>query len=306
MDSKDISKPLDAGSFVSIMDSENIELFNRDYLSDTNQGWLWFMEQKRLQYYQAKRRWSNVLTILFGAFFFCALLFLMLAMKSDGTGEPLMNNEYFLNQNDPLSESSLHHTEQCFLVLPNERIDCNPDPPISKDVCVSRGCCWIPANDGQVFNQTTKILPPLSVPYCFFGSDYRGYAFSEVKNMSSNGNMVAYLHRLRPSGFLKDVQNVKLEVDELSSSVLRIKMTDSDGPRYEVPLPKLNLPKYVAGTEKQYHVQLVSNDSTLVVYRTKTGAALFQVNLTQLIYSDQFIQVTNKLPSEYIYGIGKL
>lgn len=282
------------------MDSENIELFNRDYLSDTNQGWLWFMEQKKLQYYQAKRRWSNVLTILFGVFFFCALLFLMLAMKSNSTVEPF-NDEYFGNENDPLS---LHHMEECFLVTLNERIDCNPDPPISKDICVSRGCCWIPGNEGQAFNQSSKTLPPVNVPYCFFGSDYRGYAFSEVKNMSVHGDMVAYLHRLRPSGFLKDVQNVKLQVDELSSSVLRIKMTDSDALRYEVPLPKLNLPKYMAGTDKQYHVQLVSNDSTLVVYRTKTGTALFQVNLTKLIYSDQFIQITSKLPSEYIYGIG--
>ncbi len=310
-------RPLDAGSFVSIMDCEDhIELFNRDsYLgaADTNQGWLWFLEQSRLQHYRAKRRWANALTALFGVFFFCALLFLMMAMRSSG-GFSKDSQFSVLNSVGTPFEPYHHHllTEQCHLVTPNDRVDCNPDPPISKEVCQARGCCWLSsgaeARNKNNLNQSSRALPPLNVPYCFFGAEYRGYNLSEVKTAENSGK-IAYLHRLRPSGFLKDVQRVKIEVEELSGNVLRIKLTDADAKRYEVPFPHLSLPKKEEEKEndekKQYRVQLQPETSSLTVYRTSTNTPIFEVNLGRLVYSDQFIQVTSKLPTEYIYGIGE-
>ena len=305
MDSKDMSKPLDAGSFVSIMDSENIELFNRNHFSDTNTGWLWFMEQKRLQHYRARRRWTNALTVIFAVFFVFAMLFMLMAMRSPI--EPINDDDdVFLEFQNPLSEPSLDHMEQCLFVSPNSRIDCNPDPPISKNVCLSRGCCWMPAESGHVLhNVSNKALPPLNVPYCFYGPDYRGYNITESHDLPENGRKVAYLKRVHPSGFKRDVDTVKIEVDELSTSVLRIKMVDSKAARYEVPIPKLNLPKTESTSSKLYRVELYKNNMSLVVFRIKTMTPLFEVNLTRLIYSDQFIQITNKLPSDFIYGIGE-
>ena len=335
---KDISKPLDPASFVSMLDSENIELFNRNQLSsssneisDINHGWLWFMEQKRLQYYRTRRRWSNVLTILFAIFFLCALLFLLMAISSpdsiDGetqlmvvSGGDDINGYYddVVIDDDSLllSRSVLDHSKQCLQVLPEERIDCNPDLPISREICLARGCCWLPTGQHDKkapknisSSSSTKAFPPLNVPYCFFGLEYRGYQLEKdiysSKHLSVNKKIIN-LKRVRPSGFGRDVKNVKIEINELSSTVLRIKITDSDATRYEVPLPILNLPKTDANAPKIYQVEIYHSNSSLVVYRVNSMTPIFQVNLTRLIYSDQFIQITNKLSSDFIYGIGML
>ena len=306
------SKSIDSTRFDAIMDKDNIELFNRDYLDDsTNQRWMQFMEHKRRQHYESRRRCTRGITWTFISCFAIAMLFLMLAMNGNEVELEYEDDNDFQWERNKLEESSVTYIEQCMAIPPNSRIDCNPDPPISAEVCQSRGCCWMPSSNESSENMNLlkkNVLPPLNVPYCFFGSDYHGYNVSNVQTINDNQKVIN-LQRIRDSGFVNDVKNVRIQIDELSSNVLRIKMIDSDSSRYEVPIPVLNLPKrnevLESLNEKMYQVEMNSTDFMLTVYRAKTKAIVFNVNLGQLIYSNQFIQITNKLASNFIFGIGK-
>ncbi|KAI2798523.1 hypothetical protein BLOT_012805 [Blomia tropicalis] len=306
------SKSIDSTRFDAIMDKDNIELFNRDYLDDsTNQRWMQFMEHKRRQHYESRRRCTRGITWTFISCFAIAMLFLMLAMNGNEVELEYEDDNDFQWERNKLEESSVTYIEQCMAIPPNSRIDCNPDPPISAEVCQSRGCCWMPSSNESSENMNLlkkNVLPPLNVPYCFFGSDYHGYNVSNVQTINDNQKVIN-LQRIRDSGFVNDVKNVRIQIDELSSNVLRIKMIDSDSSRYEVPIPVLNLPKrnevLESLNEKMYQVEMNSTDFMLTVYRAKTKAIVFNVNLGQLIYSNQFIQITNKLASNFIFGIGE-
>ncbi|KAH9517562.1 hypothetical protein DERF_008227 [Dermatophagoides farinae] len=152
------------------------------------------------------------------------------------------------------------------LTIRNEdRIDCNPDPPISKNVCEQRGCCWkTPGNDLK--NLSSKALPNLNVPYCYYGENYIGY---KIEKHSKN---LIQLKRNRSSGFARDIENINIEIHELNDKVIRLKFIDANKKRYEVPIPKLNLPS------THHHHRILDY---------------------------QLIHVTSRLPSKYIYGLGE-
>ena len=103
---------------------------------------------------------------------------------------------------------------QCKDVPHSDRFDCNPDNPISEDVCHKRGCCWVPALVAQSAGH-----PALNVPTCYFGADYVGY---EVKNIQNNGlKTVVTLDRKISSGFPKDSHTVILEITSLNDYSVR-------------------------------------------------------------------------------------
>lgn len=103
---------------------------------------------------------------------------------------------------------------QCQDIPDNARLDCNPDSPISEEVCHKRGCCWAAAVVVQSAGN-----PPLNVPACFYGPDYVGY---EVKKIDNYGlQTVVTLNRKISSGFVKDSQTVILEITELNDHSVR-------------------------------------------------------------------------------------
>lgn len=269
-------------------DNDTVELFNRDSLS-INTEWLSFHRHRQLQdklFRLRIKRYLLITMFTFLALSLVSLYFGLFLLKSQAT-EALLVSQYSL--------------DQCQAVAPQDRVDCNPDPPISQEVCQSRGCCWSPTTNTSLSNNTTA-LPPVNVPFCYFSADYVGYKIDEQTVFELKNQTIVKLVRVKPSGFDDDVNVVKLVIDELTSNVLRIKFVDYNRNRYEVPLPALNLPKPDSNRPKQYTVSVSKDDRTLSVLRSND--TIFHVNLAQLIYSDQFLQLTTSLPSEHIYGIG--
>ncbi|NXV24884.1 SUIS protein, partial [Cepphus grylle] len=88
-------------------------------------------------------------------------------------------------------------------------------------LCALRGCCWSPR-------------PDTSVPWCFFSRGH-GYALQGAPRGTPQG-FEASLSRLpAPSLFGGDAPRLLLTAQHQSPARLRIKITDPEKQRFEVP-----------------------------------------------------------------------
>uniref|UniRef100_A0A8B9VXZ9 alpha-glucosidase n=1 Tax=Anas zonorhyncha TaxID=75864 RepID=A0A8B9VXZ9_9AVES len=159
-----------------------------------------------------------------------------------------------------------------------ERIDCIPDQLATKSICTLRGCCWNPQND-------------TSVPWCFFPSNH-GYK--------------ATLTRLpSPSLFGNDINTVLLTGEYQTSNRFRFKITDPNTKRFEVPHEHVGPFNGSAASNLNYKVEVKNNPFGIVVTRVSNGKVLFDTSIGPLQYADQFLQLSIKLPSRNIYGVGE-
>lgn len=103
---------------------------------------------------------------------------------------------------------------QCTDVPANARLDCNPDNPISEEVCHKRGCCWA----SSYVKPFAPGKPPLGVPACFYGPEYVGYEVTSEEN--SPLRTLVTLERRQASGFVKDVQKLSLEISHVNDNTV--------------------------------------------------------------------------------------
>ena len=207
-------------STTSMADSDTIELFSREdirYLSVRN----------RLN--SGQQFWSypilSILLIL--VIGLSALTLYRFGHHISGGIDGQISVEVFDNSSDfvfnydphnhPIEEGSTPVGPQCRNIEPNDRLDCNPDDPIAKDVCLRRGCCWTEGRQLVLNSSTGK--PPLNVPFCYFPSDFVGYNVTSVETYAYQ--TVVTLDRRIGSGFLRDSQTVKLEVTEFNDYSVR-------------------------------------------------------------------------------------
>jgi len=73
--------------------------------------------------------------------------------------------------------------------------------------------------------------------------------------------------------------------------------------RYEVPIPKLNIKREKFIHNSLYTVSVTYNGIVKIV-RKKTLKTIFETDLKLLTFSDQYLQLSSDLPTNYIYGIG--
>ncbi|XP_015492493.1 sucrase-isomaltase, intestinal [Parus major] len=180
---------------------------------------------------------------------------------------------------------------QCQKIPIAERIDCIPDQLATKSTCSLRGCCWSPQSD-------------TSVPWCFFSPNH-GYQVQGSQRPTQAG-FEATLKRLpSPSLFGNDIQTVLLTGEYQTKNRFRFKITDPKAKRFEVPHEHVQPFKGSMASDLSYKVELKQKPFGLVVTRTSNGKVLFDTTIGPLQYSDQFLQLSIKLPSANIYGVGE-
>eukprot|EP00808_Paulinella_micropora_P029188 g1720.t1 len=108
-----------------------------------------------------------------------------------------------------------------------------------------------------------------------------------------------------PNGYDPPISLVRLDVTYELDSIVRLRVTDPAGPRWEVPgvAPP---PAPTASIGRAYRVDLSPNKQqfSLRVTRTADGAALF--DSTYLFYSKRYLQLGTRLPADSnIYGLGE-
>ncbi|NXK88246.1 MGA protein, partial [Formicarius rufipectus] len=180
---------------------------------------------------------------------------------------------------------------QCTNIKVEERIDCIPDQQATKSTCARRGCCWSPQSEANV-------------PWCFFSSKH-GYRV-KGSNTSTQAGFQARLKRLpSPSLFGNDIQTVLLTAEYQTSNRFHFKITDPETQRFEVPHEHVKPFTGSAASNLKYNVELKQNPFGLVVRRVSNSRVLFDTTIGPLQYADQFLQLSIKLPSSNIYGVGE-
>uniref|UniRef100_A0ABM0M7Q3 Maltase n=1 Tax=Saccoglossus kowalevskii TaxID=10224 RepID=A0ABM0M7Q3_SACKO len=197
---------------------------------------------------------------------------------------------YFLH---PDYESSDSDSSEVTTELPeNERFDCYPEDGVTKDSCEERGCIY----DDSVGNGDT-------VPYCYYPPGYGAYKMSGSVEDMAWGYRVTLVRMDVPSMYGKDEQTVILDLEYQTDNRLRFKYYSQLNPRFEVPL---EMPAATVKTSNpKYDVQFVAEPFSMAIVRVDTGVTLWNTSVGGFTYSDQFLSLSTRLPSNYIYGFGE-
>ncbi|XP_049723331.1 sucrase-isomaltase, intestinal [Elephas maximus indicus] len=172
----------------------------------------------------------------------------------------------------------------------NERINCIPEQFPTQAICAQRGCCWRPWNDSII-------------PWCFFAENH-GYNAQGIETISTG--VEAQLNRISsPTLFGNDLNSVLFTTESQTPNRFRFKITDLNKSRYEVPHQYLKSFTGPATSEALYDVIVNETPFSIQVIRKSNKNILFDSSIGPLVYADQYLQISTRLPSEYIYGIGE-
>lgn len=176
-----------------------------------------------------------------------------------------------------------------------DRIACFPliDSELDEQFCTDHGCKW------DARGKNVK---------CFINREKYGY---EVINTTKTdtGFSVELGWRGVSSGFYSDNhQYATFEVTFYSDEMLRFSIfpTGSNLENLQPPVP-LNLPKPKAETKKYEVVfnQTRKNPFEFQIVRSSTQTILLDTSIGGVTVADQFLMITYKLASAYLYGIGE-
>lgn len=147
------------------------------------------------------------------------------------------------------------------------------------------------------------------VPDCFFKRELLGY---ELVDAASTDNTETYRLRRSTKGnatYLEPVDNLVMTVEFLGDNVVHVKIEDADDPgRYQVPYG-LNAPARIdlkAKSKARFSYSVDSNK--LFQWKVTRGAdaeILFDTSMGAFVYHNQFIQISTRLSSPYVYGFGE-
>uniref|UniRef100_A0A8D8R499 Lysosomal alpha-glucosidase n=1 Tax=Cacopsylla melanoneura TaxID=428564 RepID=A0A8D8R499_9HEMI len=176
------------------------------------------------------------------------------------------------------------------------RFDCFPRGVATQESCQSRGCCWRP-------------LQPNSLePWCFYPANYRSYQIDQIQELRSNGLSLVYKNVLK-SPYPDDIEFVRVDVEYETDTRLRVKIYDDKKSRYEPPYPKLSKSKETSPDPK-YKIEfghLQDSNFGFAVVRKATNRVLFDTrNAGGFTMADQFLQISARLASSYVYGLGEI
>uniref|UniRef100_A0A8D0W541 P-type domain-containing protein n=1 Tax=Sus scrofa TaxID=9823 RepID=A0A8D0W541_PIG len=183
---------------------------------------------------------------------------------------------------------------ECPEVPEAERIDCAPGQEVTEDVCRWRyKCCWKPVANTDI-------------PWCFFPRNWGYEVSSWVKNTSTV--LSAQLRRLpSPSLFGNDVIDTLFTAEYQTSNRFHFKVTDFNNIRYEVPHESVRLFDDGAAdtSNSSYHVEIVNKPFSVKIMRTSNQRVLLDTSIGPLQVAQQYLQLSFRLPSTNVYGLGE-
>ncbi|XP_064158335.1 sucrase-isomaltase, intestinal [Anguilla rostrata] len=185
----------------------------------------------------------------------------------------------------------LEFAPKCPNITLGERVDCYPDAGASQNLCIARGCCWQPMDEAFV-------------PWCFFPTNHGYQVMSQSSN--SQAKTEAQLKRMpSPSLFGADIEELTFQAEMQTDNRFRFKITDAHKARFEVPHEHVKPPSSTATPNPNYTFELVKNPFGVKLRRKSSGNVLFDTTIGPLVFADQYLQLSAKLPSHNIYGLGE-
>ena len=133
---------------------------------------------------------------------------------------------------------------------------------ISESACISKGC--------HVDKSATN-----GAPWCFLDDNIVGYTVSQtpkphVDSKGIHGNLLLKPDAYRSTNF-EQIYKLNISVNYLSDNILRIKITDANKKRYEVPIQdKFNIPngdvtnpRYLVNLTTAFNLTVTRKDSNV-------------------------------------------
>uniref|UniRef100_A0A2K6KA59 Maltase-glucoamylase n=1 Tax=Rhinopithecus bieti TaxID=61621 RepID=A0A2K6KA59_RHIBE len=192
---------------------------------------------------------------------------------------------------DPGTTGTTPISAECPVVNELERINCIPDQPPTKATCDQRGCCWNP--QGAV-----------SVPWCYYSKNHSYHMEGDLVN--TNAGFTAQLKNLPSSPvFGSNVDNVLLTAEYQTSNRFHFKLTDQTNNRFEVPHEHVQSFSGNAAASLTYQVEISREPFSIKVTRRSNNRVLFDSSIGPLLFADQFLQLSTRLPSANVYGLGE-
>ncbi|XP_035110446.3 maltase-glucoamylase isoform X1 [Callithrix jacchus] len=180
---------------------------------------------------------------------------------------------------------------ECPVVNELERINCIPDQPPTKATCDQRGCCWSLQGAG-------------SVPWCYYSKNHGYHMEGDLVNTTAG--FTARLKNLPSSPlFGSSVDNVLLTAEYQTSNRFHFKLTDQTKSRYEVPHEHVQSFSGNAAAALTYQVEISKEPFSIKVTRRSNNRVLFDSSIGPLLFADQFLQLSSRLPSANVYGLGE-
>ncbi|XP_064615500.1 maltase-glucoamylase-like isoform X2 [Liolophura sinensis] len=165
----------------------------------------------------------------------------------------------------------------------------------TKSKCESLGCVW-------------RNMDEKGAPKCQFPA---GYGYKLVGDPIETDLGVDYVLSRTDSKPLYEnvIQTVLLQVEFLSESILRLKFKDNNTERFEIPETALPIDQpdaAVPDADRKYNISITMEPQFgVVIIRRDTGVVVFNTSLPGMVMADQFLQMTTRLPTEYVYGFGE-
>ncbi|KAG0235892.1 hypothetical protein BGW42_004538 [Actinomortierella wolfii] len=173
---------------------------------------------------------------------------------------------------------------------------------IGEKECTDRGCCW----DSKPNN--------LNGPWCFF----KQHACKGYKVVSQTETMDGLLIRLDllggPKGCRRygdDIQQLVVHVHFESDSRVRVKISDLNRDRYEVPslaLPPVKSKKRTSA--QKYSFEVTPEPFSFKVTRVETKEVIFDTavpGMDSLVFEDEYLEISTSVPDDAnIYGLGEV
>uniref|UniRef100_A0A3B4AN37 P-type domain-containing protein n=1 Tax=Periophthalmus magnuspinnatus TaxID=409849 RepID=A0A3B4AN37_9GOBI len=190
-----------------------------------------------------------------------------------------------------LAENTNPIVPQCPNIPLAERVDCYPDAGASKQQCEARGCCWSP-------------LDERNVPWCYFSTNH-GYTVESVDQSNPNALKATLKRMAAPSLFGADIQELAFYAEMQTPKRLHFKISDAQNKRFEVPH------EHIAGLNAQPSspisdtMEITHSPFGITVRRKENMKVLFDTSMAPLVFADQYLQISAKLPSHNIYGLGE-
>uniref|UniRef100_A0A671L7G6 alpha-glucosidase n=1 Tax=Sinocyclocheilus anshuiensis TaxID=1608454 RepID=A0A671L7G6_9TELE len=167
---------------------------------------------------------------------------------------------------------------ECPNISEGERVDCFPDQK-----CLERACCWSPLNE-------------TNVPWCFFS---KNHGYSVVSESKPDSTREFSLNRDDALTFYAEMQ---------TENRLRFKvcLQIDTNTRFEVPHEHVQSLSDTPNGPLKYRLELIQKPFGLKVWRTTSPEKLlFDTTFGPLVFADQYLQLSAKLPSHNIYGLGE-
>uniref|UniRef100_A0A3Q0SL80 P-type domain-containing protein n=1 Tax=Amphilophus citrinellus TaxID=61819 RepID=A0A3Q0SL80_AMPCI len=163
-----------------------------------------------------------------------------------------------------------------------ERVDCFPDAGASQQMkCEERGCCWSPWDESNV-------------PWCFFPTNH-GYTVLKANLIRMDS----------PSLFGGAIKELSLEAEMQTDNRLRFKQIyDPNNKRFEVPHEHISSLNNKPSSPISSTLQITQKPFGLTV-RRKENQKVFDTTMAPLVFEDQYLQLSARLPSHNIYGLGE-